>query len=169
MEYKHGKQFWLVYNRLFKTKTCEMGPIIDSEKKLLCKQRDIAEHLKLTFFGAVHLKNHTFDKDHRQKIEYLQTEVISHCRRRHWIDEFTLTQLKKSLKIVKTSSFDKNLIHPRVLQSSGPNTKLTVLDLLNMYWIESTRSCGTSKIIFVKKADKNPYDIASSFQPELIS
>ena len=40
------------------------------------EQKDIAELSKLTFFGAVHMKNHIFDADHRQKTEeYLQTEV----------------------------------------------------------------------------------------------
>ena len=75
MGHKHGKQFRLVYIRLFKTKTCEKCPINDYERKLLYEQKDIAEHLKLTFSVAVHSKNHTFDKDHRQKEEYLQTEV----------------------------------------------------------------------------------------------
>ena len=65
MGHKHGKQFWSIYNRLFKRKTCEMGPIKDSERKLLCEHKDIAEHLKQTFFEAVHLKKHSFDEDHR--------------------------------------------------------------------------------------------------------
>ena len=56
MGHKHGKQFWSIYNRLFKTKTYEMGPIKDSKRKLLCEQKDIAEHLKQTFFEDVHLK-----------------------------------------------------------------------------------------------------------------
>ena len=74
MGHKHGKQFWSIYNKLFKAKTCEMGPIKDSKGKLLCEQTDIAEHLKRTFFEAVHLENHRFDEDHRQSIEkYLQS------------------------------------------------------------------------------------------------
>ena len=64
---KHGKQFKSVYNRLCKTNTCERGSIKDSEGNLICEQKDIAKHLKQTFFGAAHLKNYRFDKDHRQK------------------------------------------------------------------------------------------------------
>ena len=62
-----------------------MGPNKDSEGQLLCEHKDIAEHLKQTFFEAVHSKKHRFDEDHRQKIEkYLQKEVsISLQCRRH--------------------------------------------------------------------------------------
>ena len=71
------------------------------------------------------------------------------------------------MKNIKSSSFDNNLIHPIMLQNSGPNTKLTVLDLFNMCWIESIRSWGFSKIIFVKKADKNPLTLHQVFDPSL--
>ena len=39
-----------------------MGPIKDSEGKLLCEHKDIAEHLKQAFFEAVHLKNYIIVK-----------------------------------------------------------------------------------------------------------
>ena len=74
--HKHGKQFWLVYNRLFKSNTCEKGPIKDFKGNLPREQKETAEQLKQTLFEAAHLKNHRFDEDHRQKMEnYLQTEV----------------------------------------------------------------------------------------------
>ena len=168
MGHKHGKQFWSIYNSLFKRKTCEMGPIKDSERKLLCEHKEIAELLKQTFFDAVHLKNHRFDKDHRQNLEkYLQTEVSISLQETldNWQDKCSLTELEKALKTVKSSSFDNDLIHPKMLQNWGHNTKLAVLDLFNMCWTKSIWPWGTSKIIFIKKAGKSAYYIASSFRP----
>ena len=69
------------------------------------------------------------------------------------------------MKTVKSSSFDNDLIHPKMLQNWGHNTKLAVLDLFNMCWTKSIWPWGTSKIIFIKKAGKSAYDIASSFRP----
>ena len=48
----------------------QMGPTKDSEGKLLCEQKDFAEHLKQTFFEAVHLKIFSSKKEN-----YLQTGV----------------------------------------------------------------------------------------------
>ena len=130
MGHKHGKQFWSVYIRLFKTKTCETGPVKDSEGKWLCEQKDNAEHLNETFFEAAHLENHIFDDDHRQKIEnYLRTEVripLQEGTLDIKQDEFTLTELEKALKSVKSSSFNNNFIYHKMLQNWGPNTKMAV-------------------------------------------
>ena len=136
---------------------------------MLCEENDIAEHLKQTFFEAVHLKNHRLDEDHRQKEEkYLQTEVSTPLQEETldiWQDEITLTEPEKALKFVKISSFDNDLIHPKILQNWGPNTKTAVLDLFNMCWTKSIRPWGTSKIIFTKKADKRDCETASKFDP----
>ena len=69
------------------------------------------------------------------------------------------------MKTVKSSSFDNDLIHPKVLQNWGHNTKMAVLDLFNLCWTKSIWPWGTSKIIFIKKAGKSAHDIASSFRP----
>ena len=168
MGHKHGKQFWSIYNRLFKRKTCEMGPIKVSEGKLLCEHKDIAEHLKQTLFEAVYLKHHRFDEDHRQKIEKcLRTEVSTSLQETSdtWRDEFSLTELEKALKTVKSSSFDNDLIHPKLLQNWGHNTKLAVLDLFNMCWTKSIWPWGTSKIIFIRKLVRALMTLHQAFDP----
>ena len=99
---------------------------------------------------------------------YLQTEVriqLLEGTLDIWQDEVTLNELEKALKIVKSSSFDNDLIHPRMFQNWGPNTKMAVFDLFNLCWIKSIWPWGTSKIIFIKKADKSAYDISSIFRP----
>ena len=82
-----------------------------------------------------------------------------------WPDDFSLTEQEKALKIAKSSSFDNDLIYPKMLQNWGQNTNLAVLDLFNRCWTKSIWPWGTSKIIFIKEAGKSAYEIASSFRP----
>ena len=87
------------------------------------------------FFEAAHLKNHRFDEDHRQKIEnYLQTEVRIPLQEETLNirqDAFTIIELEKALKIVESSSFDNDLILPKILQNWGPNNKYRQISRCN--------------------------------------
>ena len=98
--------------------------------------------------------------------KYLQTEVSISLQETLdiWQDEFSLTELEKALKTVKNSSLDNDLIHPKMFQNWGHDTKLAVLDLFNMCWTKSIWPWGTSKINFIKKTGKSAYDIPPSFR-----
>ena len=67
--HKHGKHCRSFYNfqNFSKQKPARTSLLKTSKEKCSAKQKDFAEPFKQTFSEAVHLKNHRFDDDHRQK------------------------------------------------------------------------------------------------------
>ena len=66
-------------------------------------------------------------------------------------EQFTLTELEKTVKEVKNISVDKHPVHPKVLNYRRPETELAVVSFFNLCWTLRIRPGGSSKLIFSGK------------------
>ena len=139
---KRGEDFLRVYNRFLKPKVGTFGPIKDNNEKYFCSPNKIAGEFRKTFFDPGHLQHETFNGVHEA---HVNIAVAS--------SDFFDTQDNDSLseppvRALKScscsSSFDKEQMHPILLQKVGARFKEILLKLFNMRLRKSIWPWNTS-------------------------
>ena len=81
-------------------------------------------------------------------------------------DPCTLDELKVSMKqSSNTNSFDPDGFHVKVIKNLGPNAKTFLLGIYNRCWDHAVWPWSLSRIVFIRKPNKEMYDDCSSYRP----
>ena len=68
-----------------------------------------------------------------------------------------------------TNSFDPDGFHVKMIKNLGVNAKTFLLEIFNTCWEHAVWPCSLSRIVFIRKPNKDRYDDCSSYRPLSIS
>ena len=149
---------------------CNIGPKRTSSDRLACEESEIADEFRNVFQGK-HLSTQKFDEDHHEyvKRKYSVISIYNEHKDDLFEDKITISELEHAIKeLPPTRSFDIDNLH---------------IWHWNI-WVPSQASCPSSiprmpgrdiwpwnisKVVFIRKPNKNSYSDCSSFRPLTIS
>ena len=166
--HKRGKEFWKRFKHLYSNGSDNIGPVRNSQRQLICEEHGIASEFKRTFFEAHHMGSELFDEDPTRNCENFTSP--DEFKLQALNANFTNRDLDKALQeLPSCNSFDNDVIHPNMLRHFGPSMKLAILELFNECWNNAEWLWSLSRISFLRKPNKESYDICSNYRPLSIS
>ena len=170
--HKIGREFWTSYKALLNTKHEEVGLIRSKEGRLLYAPEEISKEFETTFFGGEHLKQQIFN-------DAIQLQVQAKINQPHdgpehdielFHDEITFDEMKNAiLKSSNTKSFDIDGLHLTMIKNLGTKALLFLLNIFNACWEYHVWPWTDSRVVFIRKPNKERYDECSSYRPLSIS
>ena len=157
---------------LLNTKHEEVGLIRSKEGRLLYAPEEISKEFETTFFGGEHLKKQIFNDATQLQVEAKINQP--HDGPEHDIeviyDEITFDELKNAiLKSSNTKSFDIDGLHLTMIKNLGTRALLFLLNTFNACWEYHVWPWTDSRVVFIRKPNKERYDECSSYRPLSIS
>ena len=127
---------WLAYNRFFEDKTGTFGTMKDNYEKYLCSSNQIAWDFRKTFLEARQLQQETFNWVHEAHVNaaVVSSNFFDTSDNDPLFEDFSECALVCALKSCSRSScFDNDQIHPKMLQNVGVRFITIILRLFNMW------------------------------------
>ena len=162
--HKRGREFWTSYKALLNTKHEVVGLIRSKEGRLLYAPEEISKEFETTFFGGEHLKQQIFNDATQLQVEAKINQP--HDGPEHDIelfhDEITFDELKNAiLKSSNTKSFDIDGLHLTMIKNLGSKALLFLLNIFNACWEYHVWPWTDSRVVFIRKPNKERYDECS--------
>ena len=132
----------------------------------------IGKEFETTFFGGEHLKKQIFNDATQLQVEAKINQ--QHDGPEHEIevfhDEITFDELKNAiLKSSNTKSFDIDGLHLTMIKHLGTKALHFLLNIFNTCWEYHVWPWTESRVVFIRKPNKERYDECSSYRPLSIS
>ena len=169
---KKGREFWTSYKALLNTKHKDVGLIRSKEGRLLYAPEEISKEFETTFFGGEQLKKQIFNDATKLQVEAKINQP--HDGPEHdfevFHDEITFDELKNAiLKSSNTISFDIDGLHLTMIKNLGTKALLFPLNIFNACWEYHVWPWTESRVVFIRKPNKERYDECFSYRPLSIS
>ena len=170
--HKRGREFWTSYKALLNTKHEEVGLIRSKEGRLLHAPEEISKEFETTFSGGEHLKKQIFNNATQLPVEAKISQP--HDGPEHDIevfhDKITFDELKNAiLKSSNTNSVDIVGLHLTMIKNLGTKALLFLLNIFNACWEYHVWPWTESRVVFIRKPNKERYDECPSYRPLSIS
>ena len=170
--HKRGREFWTSYKALLNTKHEEVSLIRNKEERLLYSPEEISKEFETTFFGGEHMKKQIFNDATQLQVEVKVNQP--HDDPEHDIevfhDKITFVELKNAiLKSSNTKSFDIDGLHLTMIKNLGTKALLFLLNIFNVCWEYHVWPWTESRVVFIRKPNKERYYECSSYRPLSIS
>ena len=168
------KNFWIEFNRLFKSKTDSgVEPLDKSDGGLLTENKDIEIKLFETFFECKHMQDGDFDDFFYDSINELYDEIMQETLNIEDEEIYALNsaiRIDEIIKAIKRTdpnkvSIDNFDMHPKMLHNFGERAIRLLQRLFNLSLNKSQWVWNQADIIFLKKAGKDTYSSPGSYRP----
>ena len=183
------RKFWKEYRRIFSPKADnKTEALLNDSGVLLTDNKEIEEELFKTFFEGAHLsKGHAnFDEDFKTETEKEYEELVTNdfkdpdqlpyteaveaetgSTRRKMNDRVSSEEILQVIKDHKPTgtSFDKENIHPKMLNHLGPIAIKVMEHLFNLCFDNGVWQWNMAEVIFLRKEGKTNYSQPGAYRP----
>ena len=170
--HERGKEFWVSYKKLFDGSSSQVDLIKNKHGKLLLSKKDIAQEFQETFFEGNYLETLNFDESMSRTVSgYLDSfDDASEHVSEVFHEPYTMEELNGAMKQSSdTNSFDPDGFHVKMIKNLGVNAKTLLLEIFKTCWEHAVWPWSLSRIVFIRKPNKDRYDECSSYRPLSIS
>ena len=170
--HKRGRDFWASYKSLLNKKKEEVGLIRNKTGELLYTKSEICTQFETTFFSGQHLSEQSYDEVF---FEHVEQEVrVPDSSDEHenglFVDPLNMEELNAAIaNTSNTRSFDTDDIHLSMIKNLGYKARELLLQIFNNCWETASWPWKESRVIFIRKPNKERYDDCSSYRPLSIS
>ena len=166
--HERGREFWTSYKALLNTKHEEVGLIRSKEGTLLYAPEEISKEFETTFFRGEHLKKRSFNDTTQLQTEAKINQPHDGPEQNIEVfhDETTFDELKNAiLKSSNIKSFDIDGLLLTMIKNLGTKALLFLLNIFNACWEYHVWPGTESRVVFIRKPNKERYDECSSYRP----